>query len=1189
MQGAQPCVEACVNETKWAYALDKATVVRRSGSHSILHSCPAPPSSSSFTPLPSMVSHVSLDLFAMLRFVKRLLTSTALVMRWTAPKRRRTGGWEERGTTTTGLYPINTLSLPISPPGPSTTVSSSSSSAVGAGAVGSNLFAPTRLLLGRWSSRDFMRGRSKRGGSVHTRHTHGRKGKYARLQKKFGGSAREGRRHAVNRLSGALGVKLGGGSGLFGHRSSKWQHFLSHATPEAYELAVYGHPHITNPYRAAEGGARWSHPRLQEAMANAAVAVQLVVLLPRVSRAAAVDLHHLNDAAANDGETEAQQIPTAWRAAVEWLLSSSPGASEAGWEALDVVHWTTLDYHVQVSLKALRQSSPSSSEEVEREQQGRHQEDASPAKEEQQQQRRRRRSAPIALAQKKHQQRGEPRDHENGYPATSRPVEAEREAAKPLGDRAQPIHSSAFLEAHLTALAALYAQHCQGVPLHRYPAATHRTEAARQTQGTTLPPHQANTSTTSTTTTKTKKKISLEQLVPADAGVYQQRPRRVTAPAAQRPFCLLQSNRSSSGSNRKPTTAPGLKGASPHSQMKNAPAAGTAAARYGGTLQVLEELQSSTPHALRVCQRIQPYQWRPPPPSPFLTDTSSSPQARTVNHPRPPRSAPLLVSEDLEEDRVGPWRHLRQLTRRQVEDQQLRLAGATREAKASAAAAALRCSHPSHVLSSLVRWRYAVEDPRAHFADALGHAQRRCPVVLFMDLSKVHKDTRVLSPAPHATESLVSRYLAQRLEAMGYIPLPHTRGDTPTEETEEDSVKRCPAHQVGSPLTAQSRASSLSLSSSRGVVLHHMLATLQQAWGAKKTRMKANESWQYTQAERVRTPLGPQENGCEDHSLRPRQKKQKKQELSKSLLQTNQPTKVKLVEVIALLVETRDGYSHPSLDLHLFAYCSTNMNRRTHVSIQNHHPPLEEGFKSFFDSAPLVWMWRNMCRVTRCGCSPAARPRRYGSANTPAPPGPGWHDGPWRSRPAPLAARRGILCFFDTSNNSTCPGGGSSAAYTMCRRQQSSSAQSDHHRHHHRQERGGGGDGVGSSSSTGPNYYRRLGIASSATTEEIKAAYRQKVLECHPDVATQAIDDDDTAAAGGAGQPSRPREATGRGRMTKAEAESAFRAVSEAYAVLSDPTQRAAHDAALGVMVPRTSTGSRSTTVRRPTAPSPTP
>ncbi|ORC90968.1 DnaJ chaperone protein [Trypanosoma theileri] len=82
-----------------------------------------------------------------------------------------------------------------------------------------------------------------------------------------------------------------------------------------------------------------------------------------------------------------------------------------------------------------------------------------------------------------------------------------------------------------------------------------------------------------------------------------------------------------------------------------------------------------------------------------------------------------------------------------------------------------------------------------------------------------------------------------------------------------------------------------------------------------------------------------------------------------------------------------------------------------------------------------------------------------------------------------------------------------------------------------------------SSSSTTPavNHYKRLGVDTTATVEDLKTAYRCRALQCHPDVVEE---------------------------KKKAQAEVEFRAVSEAYDVLMDPQRRAEHDKALGVQQP---------------------
>jgi curved DNA-binding protein CbpA len=64
--------------------------------------------------------------------------------------------------------------------------------------------------------------------------------------------------------------------------------------------------------------------------------------------------------------------------------------------------------------------------------------------------------------------------------------------------------------------------------------------------------------------------------------------------------------------------------------------------------------------------------------------------------------------------------------------------------------------------------------------------------------------------------------------------------------------------------------------------------------------------------------------------------------------------------------------------------------------------------------------------------------------------------------------------------------------------------------------------------------YKRLRVQTEASSAEIKAAYRKRALECHPDVVSVS---------------------------EKAAAEAEFRRVSEAYAVLSNALERVAYDA----------------------------
>lgn len=186
----------------------------------------------------------------------------------------------------------------------------------------------TAFDLGRWGSRDFLRGRSKRAGAVHTRHTHGRKGRYKRLSS-ITSSIRDGRRHASNHMQGGLGLKMGGG--LFGLRIPR-QHQLSHMSKEEFELEVYGHPNITNPYREHLD----EHPDLKSVMMNATVTLRLVVLLPKAARRLVQ----------REGGNE--QVPEQWSSVVRELKVALGALAASARQALGVVevHLATLESSV---------------------------------------------------------------------------------------------------------------------------------------------------------------------------------------------------------------------------------------------------------------------------------------------------------------------------------------------------------------------------------------------------------------------------------------------------------------------------------------------------------------------------------------------------------------------------------------------------------------------------------------------------------------------------------------------------------------------------------------------------------------------------------------------------------------------------------------------------------------------------
>lgn len=82
------------------------------------------------------------------------------------------------------------------------------------------------------------------------------------------------------------------------------------------------------------------------------------------------------------------------------------------------------------------------------------------------------------------------------------------------------------------------------------------------------------------------------------------------------------------------------------------------------------------------------------------------------------------------------------------------------------------------------------------------------------------------------------------------------------------------------------------------------------------------------------------------------------------------------------------------------------------------------------------------------------------------------------------------------------------------------------------------------------DYYKILGVEKGATEEQLKRAYRQMALRCHPDK--------------NADTPEK-----------RSQSEKLFKDVNEAYAVLSDPSKRQRYDAGLGVHGTETNSAAR--------------
>lgn len=94
------------------------------------------------------------------------------------------------------------------------------------------------------------------------------------------------------------------------------------------------------------------------------------------------------------------------------------------------------------------------------------------------------------------------------------------------------------------------------------------------------------------------------------------------------------------------------------------------------------------------------------------------------------------------------------------------------------------------------------------------------------------------------------------------------------------------------------------------------------------------------------------------------------------------------------------------------------------------------------------------------------------------------------------------------------------------------------------------------------SHYARLGVAADANAADIKAAYRKKALQCHPDMVSAD---------------------------QRSFAEADFRRVAEAYSVLGDAKQRAEYDKGLGLRNPSPGRAPAAQAPSERTAPRPAP
>lgn len=370
-----------------------------------------------------------------------------------------------------------------------------------------------------------------------------------------------------------------------------------------------------------------------------------------------------------------------------------------------------------------------------------------------------------------------------------------------------------MMESHYDALSSLYRRHCEGISLSRLPIAVRKGNKMEGRGGGDGHHHQLNIAQlrapsasdfkTHKTNTLTTRRLTLF----ASSDKNRNNTNTVTAYANSSSLSSASSLTHSWRGHEKVNTADRF---SPLRVVEGV-----------GALELLEALRAKDATWICLCQRVQPWEWST---HHHHADHRKNEEANGERETRGAviaspafsssssrRFLPLKKEEDALEERMGPWAHLWAYSKRHQDDEVLttpplghelnaggdgddlitnkqREKGEKGEAAATAPWEEASCSakmektlsSPEWVLSRVVRWKYAQNDPRAHLSDALPHAKRRLPLLLFIDASKVELGTPSRGPPPTprdaprhtSSPSLVSARFAENLEEMGFLALP---------------------------------------------------------------------------------------------------------------------------------------------------------------------------------------------------------------------------------------------------------------------------------------------------------------------------------------------------------------------------------------------------------------------------------